>query len=586
MRFLVSRLNHSAKLSSISPLLLTFLGGYTKNTPFYNEKNQKKSQKIVKNITTSPGQSERSIEPAPTEIPVENEQLSPDISPFPSFPSTNEINFESIFSSLSQPKRSLSIDPQSRITATPVKKYKTSALRSTIPTEITSVMGKTITKKSTGKKAAPVGIPIATPSTKIPVSQELINNLERDFSAAQANIKCPNDICKKKGKIIILDGANNPAFEPPTPIYKCTSCYKKYAHTRILDLITAAIQATKNNKVILGKEKITTSTGGSRTPTGTLNSDQEMDHVLHLQNQVTTPPTANQQEKSWADQVEDLTTEKQSVDMETNNNFLHLYPNLPDFLQDIYKKQETTDKKVSELTEALSNMAQIIKENATLKIELEAARAEIALLKNKQVTLDPTPSTKKALRPTIQILDNEDDGLAQSKHAPPPAQIQQQLKNNYAAAVTRGIKKQPIKKRSIPSKRAKEIAARHLTAVPESQGFQFMYVPCRHRMTIKAMRQILRTLRVDNSRILDVHFPDRQVAALLIHNDYAQSLTEILEKEGIQVKKEFDPLDPSILRDQKLADLTDEERFEKYKNYITKTCSKHSNLSARQSNLQ
>ena len=43
----------------------------------------------------------------------------------------------------------------------------------------------------------------------------------------------------------------------------------------------------------------------------------------------------------------------------------------------MYKKQEATDKKVSELTEALSNMAQIIKENANLKIELQAARAEI-----------------------------------------------------------------------------------------------------------------------------------------------------------------------------------------------------------------
>ncbi|KAG2225615.1 hypothetical protein INT45_013726, partial [Circinella minor] len=232
-----------------------------------------------KNITTPPGQSERSIEPAPTEIPVENEQLSTDISSFPSFPSINEINFESIFSSLSQPKRSLSIDPQSHITATPVKKYKTSALRSTIPTKITSVMGKTITKKSTSKKAAAVGIPIATPGTKIPVSQELINNLERDFSAAQANIKCPNDICKKKGKIIIPDVANNPAFEPLTPIYKCTSCYKKYAHTRILDLITVAIQATKNNKIILGKEKMATPSS-SGTPTGSLDSDQEINHVL------------------------------------------------------------------------------------------------------------------------------------------------------------------------------------------------------------------------------------------------------------------------------------------------------------------
>ena len=50
---------------------------------------------------------------------------------------------------------------------------------------------------------------------------------------------------------------------------------------------------------------------------------------------------------------------------------------------------------------------------------------------------------------------------------------------------------------------------------------------------------------------------------MLIHNDYAQRLTEILEKEGIQIKKEFDPLDPSILRDQKLVDLSNDERFEK-----------------------
>ena len=169
----------------------------------------------------------------------------------------------------------------------------------------------------------------------------------------------------------------------------------------------------------------------------------------------------------------------------------------------MYKKQEATDKKVSELTEALSNMAQIIKENANLKVELQAARAEIQLLKNNQVVIDPTAvtSTNKTLRSTIQILDNEDDGLVQSKHAPLPTQINK-INNNYAAAAARGAtKKTTPKKRPPPSKRAKEIAARHLTPVPESQGFQFIYVPCRHCMTIKAMRQILRTLRVDNRSI-------------------------------------------------------------------------------------
>ena len=63
--------------------------------------------------------------------------------------------------------------------------------------------------------------------------------------------------------------------------------------------------------------------------------------------------------------MEEITTEQLAVTIENNTNFLYLYPNLPDFLQDIYKKQEATDEKVSELTKALFNMAQIIKEMLT-----------------------------------------------------------------------------------------------------------------------------------------------------------------------------------------------------------------------------
>ena len=53
------------------------------------------------------------------------------------------------------------------------------------------------------------------------------------------------------------------------------------------------------------------------------------------------------------------------------------------------------------------------------------------------------------------------------------------------------------------------------------------------------------------------------MAALLIHNDYAKTLIAILKQEGIQVKQEFDPLDPSILYDPKLAKLSNEDRFDK-----------------------
>ncbi|KAI9494852.1 hypothetical protein BDB00DRAFT_738137, partial [Zychaea mexicana] len=106
-------------------------------------------------------------------------------------------------------------------------------------------------------------------------------------------------------------------------------------------------------------------------------------------------------------------------------------------------------------------------------------------------------------------------------------------------------------------------AARHLTEVPANQGYQFIYIPCRHRMTITNMRGLLRTLRIENSRVLDIHFPDHQTAALLVHNEYAGAIAARLLKLGVNVKDDFNPLDPNLLKDPKLAELTVEERTQK-----------------------
>ncbi|KAI7873533.1 hypothetical protein K492DRAFT_118435, partial [Lichtheimia hyalospora FSU 10163] len=104
--------------------------------------------------------------------------------------------------------------------------------------------------------------------------------------------------------------------------------------------------------------------------------------------------------------------------------------------------------------------------------------------------------------------------------------------------------------------------ARHFQPVSENQGYKFVYIPLRHYMTTSKLRQYLRTLRIENARILDIHFPQRLIAALLVHNDFADTLEQSLAKKGVPTKN-YDPLDPANLIDPKWHnDHTEEERKE------------------------
>lgn len=105
-----------------------------------------------------------------------------------------------------------------------------------------------------------------------------------------------------------------------------------------------------------------------------------------------------------------------------------------------------------------------------------------------------------------------------------------------------------------------EAAARLLQPPSANQGFQYLYLPTKARVPIGQLRSRLRKLDINNNRILDIHYPDRNVVALLIHNDYEDELRSQLKRFKISLKDDFDPCDPKILRDPKYVDFTDEER--------------------------
>ncbi|KAI8335680.1 hypothetical protein BD560DRAFT_440475 [Blakeslea trispora] len=73
-------------------------------------------------------------------------------------------------------------------------------------------------------------------------------------------------------------------------------------------------------------------------------------------------------------------------------------------------------------------------------------------------------------------------------------------------------------------------------------------------------RQNLKTLGVTNGRVLDIHYPTRNVVALLVHNDYRQQLMDTLKKAKVEPLTNFSPVDPSILTNTEYSTLSVEEK--------------------------
>ncbi|KAG0755808.1 hypothetical protein G6F29_010652 [Rhizopus arrhizus] len=133
-------------------------------------------------------------------------------------------------------------------------------------------------------------------------------------------------------------------------------------------------------------------------------------------------------------------------------------------------------------------------------------------------------------------------------------QLQNQL--NQVSRLKGGL----LQKQQQRRQQRQEAAARLLQPPSENQGFQYLYLPTKARVPVGQLRSRLRKLDINNNRILDIHYPDRNVVVLLVHNDYADELRSHLRKFKVTLKDDFDPCDPMILRDPKYSDSTTEEQ--------------------------
>jgi hypothetical protein len=227
---------------------------------------------------------------------------------------------------------------------------------------------------------------------------------------------------------------------------------------------------------------------------------------------------------------------------------------------DVTENFDTQDpQSTQEQPVALFTMEQlsITIQNLTLQLAeahtlIKALTDEISSLRNTR-TQEPnvTPhETPTAPRATLNPTPAEAQQSTNSKNGTPwndpesVSRIKQSLRNSNQQ---RRVQKQ-------------ETAARFFQPPSTNQGFQYLYIPTKARIPVGKLRTTLKRLGLNNSRILDIHYPDRNVAALLVHNDYAPELKQLFTTMKISVKEDFNPWDGSSLKDPQFIDCTSEER--------------------------
>ncbi|KAG0737600.1 hypothetical protein G6F62_009641 [Rhizopus arrhizus] len=189
--------------------------------------------------------------------------------------------------------------------------------------------------------------------------------------------------------------------------------------------------------------------------------------------------------------------------------------------------------------------------------ELQQARAEINSLRSQ------TDKLQQQLLQQTQTADPFPSLIQQPPCRNPEATTQ--MSNIESAPWHEPAKIQRIKDNLFTSRNQRrlqqqEAAARLLQPPSTNQGFKYIYLPTKARVPIGQIRSRLRKLNINNNRIIDIHYPDRNIVALLIHNDYEDELRQQLQRFKVTIKEGFNPCDPQVLRDLKYADRTPAER--------------------------
>lgn len=212
--------------------------------------------------------------------------------------------------------------------------------------------------------------------------------------------------------------------------------------------------------------------------------------------------------------------------------------------------------RLDRLEEAYSEIFRLQKALA----DSEAARHEL----EKQVALLSSPSSStKPSAPPRQV-------AVQEKPAAPPAPPNAS-QVSYASAAAKAVndKKGKLKKKKekLPSPRSASNAITRLfgPSAGKISEYQYVYYKSSSRRPLRELRRLFTALKINASRVLDIHYPVANVVAFLLHTDYILQFTTAMHMngKGSSPLVEFDPYDPQNLKDPKFASLGADLRLQK-----------------------
>lgn len=244
----------------------------------------------------------------------------------------------------------------------------------------------------------------------------------------------------------------------------------------------------------------------------------------------------------------------------------------PEWVLTFQRQFRAHDQRLTSLESATAEIVRLQNELEATKIELAASNAQVASLQ-KQL-LVRTDSGSSASKYASLPPSDADTPLTQSDFpALPYSKPRIQQRPNTATTTTSSSNRNGSsqKKKRAPVKtllRMFELPRNTTTTASMEENdhlYQYVYVPNKYRKKLAKYRADLRQLGFDSGRILDVHYPAKGVAAILIHSDYSNEFHNLLNKHKVQPLSDFDPFAPANLNDPAFAEFTLEERAAKAK---------------------
>ncbi|KAG2204593.1 hypothetical protein INT45_013587, partial [Circinella minor] len=221
----------------------------------------------------------------------------------------------------------------------------------------------------------------------------------------------------------------------------------------------------------------------------------------------------------------------------------------------IHKRLDKHDEMFEELVKLQKKVSELTDANNSLQQKNKKLERELATLRSTE-QINPSTGSQASKYASDTDSSNTNNNNNNNNHnknnsSPSVPTITKSPTPSYAQMTACKVTNKK------PTTCQVQAAARKLAPSTQS-GFKFVYLHQHHRMTIKQLHDILRKLKIDNSRILDVHFPDRGVVGVLIYNDYELELTAQLNRRGVQLHNSFDPCHPDIVRDPEFKDKSTE----------------------------